>query len=117
MSEADIEFFLALLLVVAVGVGAATLALYLHTQVSSSLLGREPRAFNVPSRERKLFLQADIEAIILARAGKEAEGYDCLLSARRRFLIRADSDEPWVESVAGWYQQALNRYELRHPSR
>jgi hypothetical protein len=114
MNESDLNFVLALVLVVVVAIGAAGLAMSLFMQGPSSLIGLARSAVKVPPGERKIYFQTVMEAIVMARAGQVNEGYAHLLGARRRLLTLPNSDEPWVEEVANWYQQALDRYVSRH---
>jgi hypothetical protein len=114
MSESDIELILMVVSCAVIWAGAALVAVSLATQGPFWLANAGRRAVKVPPEERKLYFQTVVEAIALARAGRADEGYALLLSARRRLLTLAQGDEPWVEEVARWYQQALNRYVSRH---
>lgn len=57
MNESDLNFVLALVLVVVVAIGAAGLAMSLFMQGPFSLIGLARPAVKVPSRERKIYFQ------------------------------------------------------------
>jgi hypothetical protein len=110
----DTEFLLALLLIGVIATGAAGIAMWLCTQGPSSLISHAWPLAKVPPHEKRHYIRTVMEAIVMARQGKPLEGYDHLLAARRRLLTEANAGEEWVEVVAHWYQQTLNRYVSRH---
>ena len=114
MNESDFEFLLFLVLTVTIGLGAVALAMWLFMQGQPISTGMRRPAVKVPPHERKIYFQTVTQAIVMARAGKSDQGYAHLLAARRRCLTQVNSDEPWVEEVAHWYQQALDRFVSRH---
>lgn len=114
MKEGDSVFLVALLLLVGMAAALTAIAGLLFQQVWPASIETRRTAVKVPAPEQNIFRRTLIQAAALAHMGKVDEGYTHLLAARRRVLTLPVSDEPWVEELGHWYQQALNHYVSRH---